>query len=74
LDLYRAYRRLVREENLTPARRRACQAVLARWWLVNWNAVRVGTDALGLVAPGVVGQAERLKVRLFGAAPGHFAG
>lgn len=74
LDLYRCYCRLVREEKLTPAQRRGCQSVLWRWWLVNWNAVRVGTDALALLAPGVVGQAERLKTRLFGAAPGHFAG
>ena len=52
---------------------RAAGRVLRRWWLVNWNAVRVGTDALGLLAPGAVGRAERLKARLFGAAPGHFA-
>lgn len=74
LDLHRAYRHLVRTEALAPAQRRGCEAVLRRWWLVNWNAVRVATDALGLVAPGAVGQAERLKARLFGAAPGHFAG
>ena len=74
LDLYRAYWRLVRQERLAPAERRRCQAVLARWWVVNWNAVRVATDALALLAPGVVGHAERLKARLFGAAPGHFAG
>jgi glycosyltransferase involved in cell wall biosynthesis len=71
--LYREYMRLVAHEALTPAQRRRCYGVLARWWAVNWNAIRVGTDVLGLLAPGVVGHAERLKARLFGAAPGHFA-
>jgi glycosyltransferase involved in cell wall biosynthesis len=74
LNLYREYARLVRSEVLDPRVRRGCYGVLARWWLVNWNSLRVGTDAVSLIAPGVVGRAERLKVRLFGSAPGHFAG
>jgi glycosyltransferase involved in cell wall biosynthesis len=73
LTLYREYIRLVRSEPLVPAERRRCHAVLARWWAVNWNVARVGADALALLAPGAVGHAERLKGRLFGAAPGHFA-
>ena len=72
LNLYRQYLRLVRQEQLSPLDRRGCLGVLARWWVSNWNAARVATDALSLVAPGIVGQAERLKTRLFGAAPGHF--
>jgi hypothetical protein len=72
LHLYGQYRRLVRTEALDPAERRRCRAVLARWWLCNWNAARVATDALGLALPGIVGHAERLKTRLFGPAPGHF--
>jgi glycosyltransferase involved in cell wall biosynthesis len=74
LNLYREYRRLVGSEALGPGARRGCHGVLARWWLVNWNMLRVGTDAASLIAPGVVGRAERLKARLFGSAPGHFAG
>ncbi|MEK0084513.1 glycosyltransferase family 2 protein [Benzoatithermus flavus] len=73
LNLYHEYMRLVRAESLTPSQRRRCYRVLAQWWWVNWNLVRVGTDAIALLAPGVVGRAERLKARLFGAAPGHFA-
>lgn len=72
LYLYRQYLRLVQQEQLSPLDRRRSLGVLARWWVSNWNAARVATDALSLVAPGMVGQAERLKVRLFGAAPGHF--
>ena len=72
LYLYRQYLRLVQQEQLDAAERRRCVGVLARWWASNWNAARVATDALSLVAPGIVGQAERLKTRLFGAAPGHF--
>ncbi len=74
LKLYSEYVKLVRGEALTPAARRGCYAVLLRWWVANWNAVRVGTDAASLIAPGIVGHAERLKNRLFGAAPGHFVG
>lgn len=74
LELWRCYRRLVASEaGLSPAQRRRGRRVLRRWWLVNWNAARLGSDALGLVAPGAIGGAERLKARLFGAAPGHFA-
>ncbi len=42
-----------------------------RWWAYNWNAARAGVDVLAVVAPGIPGAAERLKKRLFGAAPGH---
>jgi glycosyltransferase involved in cell wall biosynthesis len=74
LELWRTYRRLVAQEpGLDAAARRRCRAALRRWWLVNWNLARVGADALGLLAPGAVGRAERLKARLWGAAPGHFA-
>jgi glycosyltransferase involved in cell wall biosynthesis len=72
LELYRPYRRLVATEPLTDAERRACRRVLARWWLSNWNALRVAADLVDSVAPGFVGWAERVKIHFFGAAPGHF--
>ena len=72
LHLYRQYFHLVQQEQLSPAERRRCMQVLARWWFNNWNAVRVGTDALSLLLPGIVGYAERVKIRMFGPAPGHF--
>ena len=56
----------------TDGERLACYGVLARWWVANWNSARVVTDLLGLALPGIPGHAERLKTRLFGAAPGHF--
>jgi hypothetical protein len=70
--LYQEYLRLVRTENLTPAERWRCYAVLGRWWGVNWNSLRVAADLSDIVFPGAVGFAESLKTRLFGAAPGHF--
>jgi hypothetical protein len=74
LELWRCYRRLVASEpELSQAQRHQARRVLRRWWLVNWNAARLGSDALGLLAPRAIGAAERLKARLFGAAPGHFA-
>ncbi len=69
--LYSEYWKLVRNERMLPGERARCRAALARWWMVNWNMARAVVDVLGVVAPGVPGAAERLKVRLFGAAPGH---
>ncbi|MCX7629482.1 MAG: glycosyltransferase [Geminicoccaceae bacterium] len=71
LELYRAYWRLVREEPLPGRERLRCAATLLRWWFVNWHAFRVAAETLDLLVPGTVYRAERLKTRLFGAAPGH---
>jgi glycosyltransferase involved in cell wall biosynthesis len=69
--LYGEYLKMVRREDLTPQERSRCYAVLARWWLYNWNTARAVVDLLAVAAPGAPAQAERLKIRLFGAAPGH---
>jgi hypothetical protein len=73
LQLYATYAVMVRDEELAPAERRRCRLALARWWLVNWNSARVSVDLAGMAFPGVVGWAERLKVRLAGRSVGHFA-
>lgn len=73
LILYNEYRKLVRSEALSDAERRACERVLRAWWFRNWNTARLVVDVLAVPFPGVVGVAEQLKSRLFGAAPGHFA-
>jgi glycosyltransferase involved in cell wall biosynthesis len=69
--LYAEYLRLVRREALTPTERSRCYTVLARWWGYNWNVARAAVDLLAVAAPNAPAQAERLKIRLFGAAPGH---
>lgn len=69
--LYGEYLRMVRREALSPTERSRCYTVLARWWAYNWNAVRAVVDLLAVAAPDAPAQAERLKNRLFGAAPGH---
>ncbi|MDE2261224.1 MAG: glycosyltransferase family 2 protein [Gammaproteobacteria bacterium] len=69
--LYSEYVRMVRRESLSPTERSRCYAVLARWWACNWNAARAAVDLLALALPSAPAQAERLKIRLFGAAPGH---
>lgn len=69
--LYREYLSMVRREALTPGERLRCLAVLARWWACNWNAARALVDVLAVAVPSTPGFAERLKVRLFGPAPGH---
>ena len=69
--LYREYLTLVRREALTPEERSRCYAVLARWWAYNWNSARAAVDLLAVALPSAPALAERLKIRLFGAAPGH---
>jgi glycosyltransferase involved in cell wall biosynthesis len=69
--VYAEYLKSVHGEPLSARERVKCYAVLARWWATNWNAARAAVDILALIAPGAPGAAERLKARLFGAAPGH---
>jgi glycosyltransferase involved in cell wall biosynthesis len=69
--LYGEYLKMIRRETLSPEERSRGYAVLARWWLYNWNAARAAVDLLAVAAPSAPAQAERLKNRLFGAAPGH---
>ncbi len=69
--LYGEYLKLVRREALTPTERSRCYTVLARWWGYNWNAARAAVDIVAVAAPNAPARAERLKIRLFGAAPGH---
>jgi glycosyltransferase involved in cell wall biosynthesis len=70
--LYAEYLKMIRRECLSIEERARCYMVLARWWFQNWNAVRAAVDVVAVVAPGVPGTAERIKTRVFGAAPGHF--
>jgi len=70
--LYSEYVKLVRAEPLSVRDRLRCHGVLAQWWFRNWNAARAVVDVLAVAAPGAPGAAEKLKSRLFGAAPGHF--
>ncbi|MFO1037119.1 MAG: glycosyltransferase family A protein [Geminicoccaceae bacterium] len=72
LTLYREYAKLVAAEPLDPAERAACRHVLRRWWFSNWNSIRVAVDLVAVPFPAVVSLAERVKFRVFGAAPGHF--
>jgi len=69
--LYAEYVKLVHRERMLPDERAGCYTALARWWTVNWNIARAVVDVLAVIAPGIPGLAERLKIRFFGAAPGH---
>jgi glycosyltransferase involved in cell wall biosynthesis len=72
LQLYQAYRRVVAGTAIATEERWRCRATLARWWLVNWNSMRVAVDIAALVVPDIVGFAEGVKERLVGASAGHF--
>jgi glycosyltransferase involved in cell wall biosynthesis len=70
--LFAEYVKAVNGERLPPAERARCYGVLAKWWATNWNAARAMVDLMAVLAPSAPGVAERIKNRLFGAAPGHF--
>jgi glycosyltransferase involved in cell wall biosynthesis len=69
--LYAEYLKMVHNERMLADERAGCYSALAKWWFVNWNIARAGVDVLAVVAPGLPIAAERVKIRLFGAAPGH---
>lgn len=71
LRLFRTYQRLVESEDLSEADRRACRAVLRRYWLSWLNLGRLASDLVSVPFPGAVSLAWQLKFRLFGA-PGNF--
>ena len=55
--------RAVRRQPLDRAERLRCYASLARWWLVNWNLLRVGIDVSALLAPSVSNLVYRVRDR-----------
>jgi glycosyltransferase involved in cell wall biosynthesis len=67
--LYRNYTSLLRYPELQGAERLTALTALARWWFVNWNAVRIAVDVTAAFAPGIGGLAERVK-QAFSPAPG----
>lgn len=72
LKLYATYRDIVHSADLTTDDRRRCHLTLARWWFANWNSLRVVVDLLATGLPGIIGMAERLKVKVAGRSVGHF--
>ncbi len=69
--LYAEYMKMVRKERMLSNERAGCYSALAKWWFVNWNSARAAVDVVAVVAPGLPIAAERVKIRLFGTAPGH---
>ena len=70
--LFAEYVKAVRAERLSAWQRLKCYGALTRWWFTNWNSVRAFVDLLAVFVPSAPSTAERIKVRIFGAAPGHF--
>lgn len=70
--LYSEYVKAVGREPLPFAERARCHRALTQWWFTNWNAARATVDVVAVLVPSAPAIAERIKTRLFGAAPGHF--
>ncbi|HET6520683.1 MAG TPA: glycosyltransferase [Geminicoccaceae bacterium] len=64
--LYRAYLEMVRRRVASPTERLRCYGHLLRWFGVNWNALRLGVEAIGAIEPRTLSVAMRAKRRLFG--------
>jgi glycosyltransferase involved in cell wall biosynthesis len=69
-EMYRDYRRMVRDQVTDPRERRACRRHLLKWWFVNWNTARVAVDVVSLFFPGFLSKAEAFKQRVFSPEPG----
>ena len=68
--LYREYLKMV-QRNLSGSRqKRRCYIALLRWWICNWNAVRIAIDPVAIVFPDIVRMAEQLKQKCISPAPG----
>ena len=64
--LYCAYLEMVRRRVASPMTRLRCYGHLLRWFGVNWNALRLGVEAIGAIEPRTLSVAMRVKRRLFG--------
>jgi hypothetical protein len=62
-SLYKDYVRSIRTHVDDPAERRRCRLILARWWVTNWNVLRVGLDLTAALAPGLSDLVFRLRER-----------
>lgn len=59
----RDMRRAIREHIDDRATRRRCRRILARWWLVDYNALRVGVEFAAKVAPSFYDWSKRMNDR-----------
>ena len=59
----RDMRRAIREHIHDPAVRRRCLRVLKSWWLVDYNALRVGVEFAARVVPGFYDWSKRMNDR-----------
>lgn len=65
---YSAYVTTLRSYPLEPAQRRHGYLSLAKWWFVNWNAIRMVVDVLAAYDPRVHLLASYVKHRVLGSA------
>jgi len=68
--LYWEYLTMVRTKLKSPRERLRCYGHLLRWWLYNWNWVRMVVDLAAVIVPSTPTHAERIKQKLFGPRPG----
>ena len=73
LTLYRIYKDLVEQEDLTKDERRACRHALRKFWMFSWNGARLIADLISVPFPRAVNLAVAAKLRVFGG-DGNFLG
>lgn len=65
---YSGYFATLRRYPIDPAQRRRGYVSLAKWWFVNWNAIRMVVDVIAAFEPRVFLLAAYIKHRIFGSA------
>ena len=65
---YTEYYRTLRLHRIDREQHRRCLFGLAKWWFVNWNAVRMVVDVLAAFEPRIFVMASSIKHRIFGSA------
>ncbi len=68
-QLYKDYRAAIRRHVHSLDEESRCQAVLRRWWLVDFNLGRIIVDGIGRFIPGVHALVRRAKLRIYGELP-----
>lgn len=68
--MYGSYWGTVASADASALTKASARLSLLRWWFVNFNAIRMGVDVVGAVAPGAMNAAEHVKQSVFSPAPG----
>ena len=68
-QLYSDYLRAVGTHVADPRERARCYLILTRWWLVDWNPLRLAVDLISRLNPSIYDWVRRTKLKILGKLP-----